>query len=150
MSEQEHPTTFTQEQVNALLAEQKRKIMDRYADYDTLKTKAAEADSAKAAADQAVSEAVARAEAAEGKVAAFEAEKQLNTWRDEVARETNIPAAALRGTTKEELEAHAAELKPLITGAGPVIPTQGDEPASHATSDERSFVRSLFGGGDSD
>ena len=36
--------TFTQDQVNSLLADQKRKVQGQYADYGDLKTKAAEAD----------------------------------------------------------------------------------------------------------
>lgn len=143
-------TIDSQDAFDALVKDRISRERAKFADYDDLKRAAQQAADAKTQADQALADALARAETAEGKVRGFETEKQLAAWRDEVAKATSIPASVLRGSTKEELEAHAAELKPLITGAGPVIPTQGDEPASHATSDERSFVRSLFGGGDSD
>ena len=132
MSEQE-PQTFTQEQVNSLLAEQKRKITERFSDYDEIKAKAAQVDTLKAESDAAIAAAVTRAEAAEGQVQQFQTEKQVETWKTEVAKATGVPATALRGSTKEDFEAHAAELKPLITGAGPVIPSQGDSPTKQAS-----------------
>lgn len=56
-----------------------------------------------------------RAEAAESKVAGYETREQIAAWKTEVAEATGVPAAALAGSTKEELEAHAKTLKPLIT-----------------------------------
>jgi hypothetical protein len=43
------PATFTQEQVNDLLAREKGKIASKYADFDALKAKASELDTLKAA-----------------------------------------------------------------------------------------------------
>lgn len=91
--------------------------------------------------------AIERAEAAEAKAAKFETERQLAGWRSEVAAASGVPAEALRGSTKEELQAHADALKPLIAAPrGPVIPKQGDEPDTSAVSAEREFARGLFGG----
>lgn len=41
--------------------------------------------------------------------------EQIAKWKDEVAEATGVPFAALAGSTKEEIEAHAEVLKPLIT-----------------------------------
>ena len=56
--------------------------------------------------------------------------------RTEVAEATGVPAAALRGSTKEEIEAHAATLSTLIANPqaprGPLVPSEGsgsDAPA---------------------
>lgn len=49
-AEQTAPKTFTQDQVNALLADQKRTVQSRFADYNDLKTKAAEFDKARESA----------------------------------------------------------------------------------------------------
>lgn len=131
------------------IARAEAKAAEPFADYDDLKAKAAAADAAIEAANQATAEAVARAEAAEGKVGEFETKAQVDTWRTEVATATGVPADALRGSTKEEFEAHAATLKPLLTALkGPVIPTQGDEPDKPAESDNAAFVAGLFGAGD--
>ncbi|NKY08937.1 hypothetical protein [Cellulomonas hominis] len=122
----------------------------KFADYDELKTKVAEADTKIAAAEQATAEAVSRAEAAEGKVATFEGKQQVADWAKEIVKDSVVPASALRGSTREELEAHFAELKPLLTAqSAPVIPNQGDQPDKTAVgnADERAAVQALFGSG---
>jgi hypothetical protein len=43
--------------------------------------------------------------------------------RDTVAAEKGVPAAVLRGSTREELEAHADAVKPLMTPAKSGAPT---------------------------
>ena len=62
-----------------------------------------------------------------------------------------MPASALRGSTREELQAHFKVLEPLVPKArrGPVIPTQGNTPSTPAGDDEaRAATRRLFGSGD--
>lgn len=72
--------------------------------------------------------------------------KAVQAVRAEVAKAKGVPEAALRGSTKEEFEAHADELKPLLTGISPVIPTQGVTPtAPAATDDVRDFANFLTG-----
>lgn len=51
-------------------------------------------------------------QALERENAAFRAEAQQRQWAAEVATETGVPAEVLRGSTREEIEAHAALLKP--------------------------------------
>jgi hypothetical protein len=86
-----------------------------------------------------------RAEAAESRISQYETEQQLNTWRTEIAEASGVAAAALRGSTREELEAHAEILKPLIgEKRGPVVRNPGDTPTSSAA-EELTAVRSLFG-----
>lgn len=150
MTEQE-PQSFTQEQVNALLAEQKRKITDRFSDYDEIKSRAEAAEQAAAEHQAAIEAANQRAEQAEQWKVEREKSDELAKVREDVAKEAGVPATALRGSSKEEFEAHAAELKPLLTGhLGPVIPSQGDFPDHPATdqADERAAVRTLFGSGE--
>lgn len=144
-------TVESQDAFDELVKDRIGRERAKFADYDDLKTQAGAAEEKIAAAEQAAAEARSRAETAEGKVAAFEGKEQVGAWRTEVARATGVPADVLRGSTKEEFEAHAAELKPLITAqSAPVIPTQGDQPdPTAATANEsREFVRDFFGGGD--
>ena len=96
-----------------------------------------------------------RAAAAEAERDALKAEKQVAKWKDEVAKTSGVPAAALSGTTLEEITAHAEVLKPLITptetpsrkGAiGPYVPTEGKTPASPLNSDAlETTLRSALG-----
>ncbi|WP_033496278.1 helicase [Bifidobacterium biavatii] len=87
----------------------------------------------------------------EAKVAAYEAEKQQAEWKRDVAAKTGIPAEALKGSTLEEIQAHAETLKQIFKPA-PKLPNVPD-PAKHPegkTADERAkaYVRSLFGEAD--
>lgn len=88
-------------------------------------------DAAKSEAEKAAE----RLAAAEAKVAEFEQREQVNTWKAEVSKETGVPADVLAGSTKDEIEAHAATLAPLIVkpgpGArGPIVPVEGTGSAS--------------------
>lgn len=146
----EFPITIdSQEQFDGLVHVRLAREKAKYADYDDLKAAAEAFEEQKTALEQQIADAVSRAEAAEGKVQEFETEKQISSWRDEVAKAAGVPADALRGSTKEEFEAHAEVLKPLVTAAtaGPIVRTVGDSPQPQ-TSAESEFVSSLFGGGD--
>lgn len=122
------------------------KAVEPFADYNDLKAKAESADQAIADAEAKATAATERAETAEATVKSQDEDKAIQTVRAEVAKAKGVPEAALRGSTKEEFEAHADELKPLLTGISPVIPTQGDSPTHSATVDEdRKFADFLVG-----
>lgn len=58
-----------------------------------------------------------RLAAAEAKVKEYETREQIAAWKAEVAEATGVPATVLAGSTKEEIEAHAETLKPLISAS---------------------------------
>jgi hypothetical protein len=90
--------TFTQADVNKLLADERRKQQARYADYDDLKAKAAEADKAVTQLDKIQQQMTAMSERAE--------KSERQTMLREVADELKISvkkAERLKGNTKEEL-----------------------------------------------
>lgn len=68
-----------------------------------------------------------RLAALESQVKSYETQKQIADWKAAVAEATGIPASVLSGSTREEIEAHAEALKPLIgqSPAGPVVPSEG-------------------------
>lgn len=79
----------------------------------------------------------ARAEAAEKIIAENKAKTDAVTLRDEIAKakgfeERKVPVTALRGTTREELEAHADELLALLPApaAAPSSEGQGNNGAA--------------------
>lgn len=74
---------------------------------------------------------------------AAEQEKAHADLLAEIAQANDVPANALRGATREELEAHAAELKELLPSA-PVIPSQANTPDKLREDDVRQFTRNLF------
>lgn len=78
-------------------------------------------------------------------VQTFTAEKERAALVSEIATEKGVPASALRGSTREELEAHAATIAELIKPSGPVIPGQEKTPTTVQDSPDREFARKLFG-----
>ena len=92
-----------------------------------------------------------RTQELEAQVAAYEAKEQQAEWKAQVSAKTGIPAEALRGSTLEEIQAHADILKPLVHPAPklPNVPNPAQHPEGK-TADERAkaYVRSLFGNKD--
>ena len=92
-----------------------------------------------------------RTQELEAQVAAYKAKEQQAEWKTQVSAKTGIPAEALRGSTLEEIQAHADILKPLMQPAPklPNVPNPAQHPAGQ-TADERAkaYVRSLFGNKD--
>lgn len=132
---QEQPeSTFSQEDVNRIVQERLQREREKYSDYDELKTAAERAQELEAE-KQTLAE----------RVAEFEAKEERQKLVSDVANDTGVPADALRGDTKEELEAHAEVLKALMKPTGPVIPGQEKRPHKVEESDERKAVRKLFG-----
>lgn len=78
------------------------------------------------------------------KLQAYAAEKERAALVSEVAEAEGVPASALRGTTREELEAHAKVLAELIKPSGPVVPGQERTPEHVGDDPLREFTRNLF------
>jgi hypothetical protein len=140
--------TFTQAELDAevqkiaarIRAEERRKVSEKFADYDDLKTRA---EGAKTLEDR-VAEIERRA-----------VESETRALRAEVANAKGLtPSQAKRlvGATKEELEADADELLKDIgeqRSGGNVVPTEGNNPQS-AGDPQREFARQLFASAKSD
>jgi len=70
--------------------------------------------------------AIKRATDAEAKLAKFEQRDQVQAWAEEITKDTHVSPALLRGTTRDELEAHFKELSAAIpTPAGETPAPQG-------------------------
>jgi len=107
------PRTFTQDELNAIVAEERRKTAEKFADYDDLKTKADKLDQSEQENQTELQKAIARAE---------KAEKERDTERSgreaaerqslaaTVAAEKGVPASHIHGSTREELEQSADQL----------------------------------------
>lgn len=80
----------------------------------------------------------------EASIAETAAKQEFSEVLTSVSEASGVPAEALRGSTREELEAHAEALKALIKPSGPVVPAAGETPAARPTDPEREFVTSLF------
>jgi len=119
----------SQEEFDKILGQRLQRERSKYADYEDLKQKAAKLDQIEEANKTELEKALARAEKAEAHAKELETREQLASWKQEVSRETGVPADILRGSTLEELQEHAKQVKPLISdqkNTGPVMPGTGE------------------------
>ncbi len=135
---QEEQKSFTQEQVNALLAQQKRSVAEKFADYDDVKAKAEKLDQIEQSSKSELQKLAEENATLKTRVESFERDQQVKQWAAEIVKDSPVPASALRGTTREELEAHFKELEALIPKSQqkrPVVPPgkpSGEEAGSRA------------------
>ena len=78
------------------------------------------------------------------KVTEFEKAEQWRGLVADVSKKKGVPADALRGSTREELEAHADVLADLINTKEPVAPGQGLHPSQAPVDETREFAKRLF------
>lgn len=140
----EEGKTFTEAQLNAevdkiaakIRAEERRKVAEKYADYDDLKKKAGQSTTL------------------EERVAQIERQakdSEARALRAEVANAKGLTATQAKrlvGETREELEADADELLADIGAQkkqGNHVPREGKPSTPPKDGDDRDFVRQLFG-----
>lgn len=141
-----------QAQFDQAISERLQRERAKFSDYDDLKKKVTSADAAlQAARDEAKAKHDAELKKfsdyddLKTKVADFEKKDEIAALKADVSKTTGVPVDALAGSTKEELEAHAAVLKQLLN-SGPVVPDPGKTPTNSRTeSDALDAVRQLFG-----
>lgn len=89
-------------------------------------------------------------ESLRAKVTAFEHERELAAWKEQVSSDTGVPANLLRGDTLEDLQAHAADIKAALEEhsksrpRGPVVPMAGKVPDVQS-SPMKDLAGALFG-----
>jgi len=91
------------------------------ADYDDLKSKAAELDQIKESqksemqklTDQ-IAALAAERDGFKSEVDGYKKREQVQAWATEITKDSPIPASALRGSTREELQEHFEQLSALI------------------------------------
>lgn len=142
----------TQEELNAIIARRLGREREKFADYDDIKSKAARLDEIEAANMSELEKERARAEelakklaerdAADEKAKADrEAAEALAKAAVEVGAAKKVDPALLRGTTREELEAHADALQRAFgarsSGYVPTAGTGDNAPQSQSLSSGR-------------
>lgn len=121
----EQPTgrTFTQDEVNTIIADRLNRERAKYADYEDLKVKASQYDAAQQQLDQLT---------------------HANTLRDlraKVSAETGVPADLLNGDTEEICHAQAAAiLKFANPGSYPVVKDGGELTRQNSASTSQQFA----------
>lgn len=131
----------TQADLDRIIENRLQRERSKYADYDQLKADSLRLGEVEKERDEYKS----RLDEAERENGLFKQKEQRNQWAKEVSEEHGVPAEALRGETKEELQAHAQTLKKYMGGA-PVVSGDGVSPNASANVSARDqFAAALEG-----
>lgn len=135
----EYKAPATQADLDRIVQDRVARVHTQYAGFDDFKAKAEQAEGllSKITAHEATIGELT------GKIQTFEGEKERATLVSDVAKAKNVPAEALRGTTREELEAHADTLAALLKPTAPVIEGQA-RTATPESDSMRAFAKNLF------
>lgn len=128
----------SQDELDRIIQKRLDREREKYVDYDELKNTVAEQT-------ERVSELESMNTTLSEQVAGFEQEKELSQLIKDVANTKGVPAEALKGTTEEELNAHADILKSIIHPSAPVIEGQAKTPGETPRDPGRETVKQLFG-----
>ena len=132
----------TQADLDRIVQNRVRRVEEKYADYDHLKAEAGKVDGLVAERDDLKTQ----LDAANAELSVFKAGEQKRQWAAEVSQEKGVPAEALRGETKEEMEAHAETLQKYMNVSAPVVRGDGKTPSRTAgTTTRDQFANALEG-----
>jgi len=112
----EEPITFTQEEVNKFLAKDRKQMAERYADYDSLKEKAAKFDEMEEANKSELQKANEKAEDLQKRLDALTKANEVRDLRAKVAKEYGVPESLL---TAENEDSCIEQAKALVEYAKP-------------------------------
>lgn len=138
--------TFTQDDVNRIVANR----VAKYSDYEDLKAKAAKFDAAEEANKTELQKVQEKADSLQQRLDAMEKADKIRAVRDEVSKETGVPASLLTWETTEDCTAQA---QAIIAYAKPGYPQvkDGGEPQvtiKKETRDQFSdWAKNMFQGG---
>lgn len=122
------PKLFTQEEVNEWLAKDRRKTAEKYADYDSLKEKAAKYDEIEAANKSELEKANEQIASLTAQLDGIKKAEELRDLRTKIATENNIPVELLTGATEEECNAQVSTIKGVLEKSGiPITVNDGGE-----------------------
>lgn len=127
---QNEPETFDKDYVKKLREESAKYRTQAKENADAAK-RLAEMEEAQKTESQRQAEAL---EAANSRLAEYERKEQVAGWVAQVSDDYSVPASALRGSTLEEIEAHAEDLKSFMKApdgnAGEIRNRQGYVPSA--------------------
>lgn len=139
--EQQTERTFTQAEMNAIIADRLNRERTKYADYDSLKSKAQQFDAAQEAGKSELQKANEKAASLQAQVDSLTKANTLRELRAKVSTETGVPADLLTGDTEEACKAQAAAiLKFAKPGGYPTVKDGGDPAKKPSGSTRDQFV----------
>ena len=129
--------TFTQDEVNAIVAERLSRDRAKFADYDALKEKAGKYDEMQEANKTELEKATEKANALEQELNSLKQANEIQNMRQKVSNETGIPVNLLTASTEDECKAQADAIKAYATpnNSYPKVPDGGEvgKPLNNST-----------------
>ena len=126
-TEQTEERTFTQAELNAIVQKRVGELTAKYENYEELKEKAAKFDEAEEASKTELQKVTEKANSLQKELDSIKSAEAARLIRDEVAKETGVPAHLLTGGTKEECEAQAKDIMAFAKpGMLPTVPDSGE------------------------
>lgn len=135
--------TFTQSELNAIVADRLGREREKYQDYGALKEKADKFDAAQEAGKTELQKAMEQVAKLQGQVEAYSRADKLRGIREKVSRETGVPAGLLFGEDEESCKAQAQAILGFAKPGGAEIP-DGGEPQNKPTGSTREQFASWF------
>lgn len=99
--------TFTQDEVNAIVADRLKRESTKYSDYDSLKEKASKFDEMEEANKTELQKATEKANTLQKQLDDLTRSNSVRDIRDKIASETGVPSNLLSGETEEACKAQA-------------------------------------------
>lgn len=106
-SEETVKNTFTQEEVNKMIADRIAREREKYADYDDLKAKAGKYDEVQEASKTELQKAQERANDLQAKYDQMIKDEEVRKIREQISQETGVPATLLNAETLEACKIQA-------------------------------------------
>ncbi len=103
--------TFTQEELNAIVADRLDRERKKYEGFEDFKAKAAKLDEIEEASKSELQKATERAQALEAELSGFKKAEAIRSLREKVAKETGVPANLLSGDDEDSCKAQAEAIK---------------------------------------
>lgn len=143
--------TFTQEEVNAIIGERLARQAEKYADYEDLKTKAAEYDRQQEESKTELQKAQEKTAKLQAKVDSMEKAGKIRDIRDKVSKDTGVPAELLTGEDEESCVKQADNILKFAKGSKyPGVKEGKDEGKSKGSSSDsngefKELAEQIFG-----
>ena len=110
--------TFTQAEVDVIVAERLKRERSKYEGFDELKDKASKYDEMVEASKTELQKATEKASALEAELEKMKSEKAISDVRSKVASETGVPVELLTATTEEDCATQAQAILQFAKPSG--------------------------------
>ena len=131
-TEQTEERTFTQAELNAIVQKRIGEVSAKYGNYEELKEKAQKFDDLEEQAKSELQKATERADALQKELDGMKKADAVRKIREEVSKETGVPAHLINGETKEQCQEQAKAIMSFAKPSSYPVVKDGGETNTHA------------------